>query len=220
MKSALFPPVLTVSRRLRAFTLIELLVVIAIIGVLAAILIPVMGAVRGKAHQARCLGNLRGLGIAFFQYQVENRDLFPPAADGTTAWDGLLGFTPEKGAVLHCPVDRVARATGEAPRSYSLNDQLMGTPGHRGIRSDDVANPAQTVFLSEWFTAGNVVGAMAYSYNTTPTIGTFHFPHADGSTVCLLWFDGHASVLRKADVVHEADGALPMFLFRQPSASL
>lgn len=206
------------SRRSLGFTLVELLVVIAIIGVLAAILIPTVGAARGKARQAQCIGNLRTLGISFFQYQAENRDLFPPATDGQIAWDELLGFTQETGAVLQCPFDQRARATGNKPRSYSLNDQLMGTPGHRGIRSNDVNNPAQTVFLSEWFTTGNIVGAIEYSFNTTPKISTLHFRHADGAATALLWFDGHASVMNKADIVHDADGAMPIFLF-QPSST-
>lgn len=48
-----------------AFTLIELLTVIAIIGILAAILIPVVGAVRESARNAQCVSNLRQIGMAF-----------------------------------------------------------------------------------------------------------------------------------------------------------
>ncbi len=48
-----------------AFTLIELLTVIAIIGILAAILIPVVGSVRDNARTAKCISNIRecGLGV-------------------------------------------------------------------------------------------------------------------------------------------------------------
>lgn len=61
----------------RAFTLIELLTVIAVIGILAAILIPVVGKVRSSARSAHCVRNLSGLGAAFQLYAAENRQLYP-----------------------------------------------------------------------------------------------------------------------------------------------
>ncbi len=60
-----------------AFTLIELLTVIAIIGVLAAILIPVVGRVRQSARTAHCTKNLHGVGAAFHLYAADNKGLFP-----------------------------------------------------------------------------------------------------------------------------------------------
>lgn len=54
------------------FTLIELLTVIAIIGILASILVPVVGRVREKAHQVSCLSNQRQIGLAILTYESEN----------------------------------------------------------------------------------------------------------------------------------------------------
>jgi prepilin-type N-terminal cleavage/methylation domain-containing protein/prepilin-type processing-associated H-X9-DG protein len=59
------------------FTLLELLTVIAIIGILAAILIPVVGSVRKSARNATCLSNLRQLGVAFYLYVGDNRGSIP-----------------------------------------------------------------------------------------------------------------------------------------------
>src|SRR5262249_34792131 len=61
----------------RAFTLIELLVVIAIIGVLAALLLPVLAAAKDRAIRARCLSNLKQVDLAFIQYALENNDHLP-----------------------------------------------------------------------------------------------------------------------------------------------
>ncbi len=64
---------LRVSRRASAFTLIELLTVIAIIGILAAILIPTVGAVRETARNATCKSQLRQWATAFTLYANDNR---------------------------------------------------------------------------------------------------------------------------------------------------
>ena len=55
-------------RRCPAFTLIELLVVVAIIGILAALLLPVLSATKNKAIRVSCLNNLHQIGIGIFVY--------------------------------------------------------------------------------------------------------------------------------------------------------
>jgi len=50
--------------RKRLFSLVELLVVVAIIGILAALLLTVMGFHNDKAHTLQCQENLRNLGLA------------------------------------------------------------------------------------------------------------------------------------------------------------
>lgn len=74
------------TRLATAFTLIELLTVIAIIGILAAILIPVLGSVREQAKRAACVSNLRQIGIACHLYAAENDDRLPPGG-GSWSWD-------------------------------------------------------------------------------------------------------------------------------------
>ena len=75
----------------RAFTLIELLTVIAIIGILAAILIPVVGTVREKARSSHCQSNLRQLHTATMLYAQDNNDLFPQDGTDLGTWTQRIG---------------------------------------------------------------------------------------------------------------------------------
>jgi prepilin-type N-terminal cleavage/methylation domain-containing protein/prepilin-type processing-associated H-X9-DG protein len=58
------------------FTLVELLVVVVIIGMLAALLMPAVQAVRRRARQAKCVNYQRELGTAILQYE-SNKHRFP-----------------------------------------------------------------------------------------------------------------------------------------------
>jgi prepilin-type N-terminal cleavage/methylation domain-containing protein/prepilin-type processing-associated H-X9-DG protein len=72
------------SSMLGAFTLVELLVVIAIIGILAAVLLPVLQRAEVKAQQIECENNLNQLMRAVFIYATDNGGLYPPNPD----WEG------------------------------------------------------------------------------------------------------------------------------------
>ncbi|MEI9863016.1 MAG: type II secretion system protein [Limisphaerales bacterium] len=68
-----------------AFTLLELICVIAIIGILAALLLPVLGRGKAQAQRVHCASNLRQLGIAFHIFMHDHGGKFPmqvPMAEG------------------------------------------------------------------------------------------------------------------------------------------
>jgi prepilin-type N-terminal cleavage/methylation domain-containing protein len=71
----------------RGFTLIELLVTIAIIGLLAALLLPVLSAAKERARRMSCLSNLKQFTTGIMFYGNDNNDHLPRLRRGLWAWD-------------------------------------------------------------------------------------------------------------------------------------
>ncbi|GIW85818.1 MAG: prepilin-type N-terminal cleavage/methylation domain-containing protein [Isosphaeraceae bacterium] len=67
--------------RRRGITLIELMVVLGIIAILAGLLMPAVQSAREAARRARCLNNLRQIGLAMHAYAAF-WDVFPPETHG------------------------------------------------------------------------------------------------------------------------------------------
>ncbi len=101
------------------FTLIELLVVIAIIGVLIALLLPAVQSAREAARRAKCVNNLKQLGLAVHNYLSTHGETLP-----NNGFSGI-GYPND-----HSPLARLLPYMEQANLYNLVNfDIHMGHPG-------------------------------------------------------------------------------------------
>lgn len=133
------------------FTLVELVVVISIIGILAAILVPILSHTREKARQALCSYYQRQIALGAVMYATENEDIMPTTDSWTSATVGnsttiLKCFTAGE---TNAYVYNVA-LSGQLMSSFPNADQTMvSADGVHNMTSADWAEG-----LISWYSAG------------------------------------------------------------------
>lgn len=218
------------NRNRRGFTLIELLVVITIIGILAALLIPVLSSVREQAHRVVCTSNLREIYVGTQLYVNDHRDSLPPyrsdnpatvpylpwryymAFDGGPAVRYNLANLFAKGyiddpRVFYCPSQRHQAFTWE----HNSGHWLSGSREER-VRTGYLFNPENK--NGEFRRLGD------FREQTVLAMDIVHYnqniPHLKTAGWNLLFFDGSIRFKRNYDV-REAipSGDLSFSLFEE-----
>lgn len=85
--------------------MVELLVVIAIIGILAALLLPVLASAKKRALQIQCLNNVKQLTLASFAYATDSNShaTYDDPSNPHELWMGM-GYYGNQRKILICPV--------------------------------------------------------------------------------------------------------------------
>ncbi|MDR1279611.1 MAG: prepilin-type N-terminal cleavage/methylation domain-containing protein [Opitutaceae bacterium] len=191
-----------------AFTLVELLAVIAIIGILAAILIPVVGKVREASRASQCLGNLRQIFMGTSLWSDENKGriptrsylfysqvwpyVYPERAATTIDWSNPP--VALKGTVFECP--GVYNDTTTIKRSYGINRIMLGNGGNLDwlIYMRQIQTPSKTICYGDVSAASELQPAYSlpsFPGNQGSTINARH-----GGRMNVVFFDGHAGALQ------------------------
>jgi prepilin-type N-terminal cleavage/methylation domain-containing protein/prepilin-type processing-associated H-X9-DG protein len=145
-------------RSQHAFTLIELLVVIGIIALLAGLLQPAYSRAILSAKSAKCVANLRSLGVAITQAAADNNNQYPEIAQaavnpyagvaGNTAKDlydtlSPYGITTD---TLKCPVDLTSSPS--AYTQYAMPGTYGGSSYEWNPAFDDEVTTTPIIYIS------------------------------------------------------------------------
>lgn len=212
-----------------AFTLVELLTVIAIIGILAAILIPVVGSVRKSARNSQCVSNLRQWSTAIGLYANDNRGTYfvqgryPTPTSSSITWavattnstnwpyGRYIGHYTSGYDLRFCPLYE-QEYTGNKPISYAITRPRSNNvvwPDATAVPIKQINNPARALLLID--TDPSLIEAIPWVSNladmnarVVPTLTTAAF-NRHNSTLNALFHDGHVASVTAADIAANGD---------------
>lgn len=185
--------------------MIELLVVIAVIGILASLLLPVLGSARQKARASECGNNLRQLHMATTFYAEDGGDRLPfawyddpnpkinnfysllmPVINGI----GFDGFEDFQLRIFSCPTRMTEPLAGINPVRISFGMNAFNAtdfpkPETRHLTEAQQSSPSLRALIAD----------IPHAWNHPPlsSFDTDHTGYKHGGRAELVFFDGHVA---------------------------
>jgi len=201
----------------RGFTLMEAMITVAVIGLLAAVLVPVLNSAGKSANSVACMANLRDLTSACRAYISDNHGKFPSTSlynPSNHSKPGVLEYLEggRTNKAYRCPslknypfsaayilpgtqlkgctyTASLATSSNENGGSYTLNFL------------NRVQKAAQTAWIMDGTWSGSYFDSVIGPNALQPAIGRMQFPHSRRQNI--IFVDGHVEALNHEEIPTE-----------------
>ena len=171
------------------FTLVELLVVVAVIGILAALLFPVLSQGKQNAQQVYCLNNGRQMMTAMTLYVGDSKDFFPPNPDDGNTIPGHNWCSGNAGQ--GDPQEFNPDVLKDTTRSLLVpylggNIGVFHCPGDKRMGTYQGSNPGmmgKTIPAARTFSMNQAVGTICATFEQTRYTGWSNSQHGGSPTL-------------------------------------